>query len=153
MLFQINKYIYEIEKRIDSDYHLRNIKLSSLFIPKIYIQITKINILQQIKINIKINIELRRLNTLGEKEEKHPTIVETQEKEILEKRPPNDKILHFTIADNKDKNQVNINQFLLYILTHFNKLNNLISVNLFKRKEKGLRNPRNYEKIREKIKL
>ena len=58
----------------------------------------------RIKINIKINIELSRLNTLGKKEEKHPTIVETEEKEISEKRPPNNKILYFNIADNKDKN-------------------------------------------------
>ena len=41
---------------------------------------------------------------MGEKEEKHPTIVETEEKEIQEKKPPNDKILYFTIAENKDKN-------------------------------------------------
>jgi len=40
---------------------------------------------------------------LGEKPEKHPTIIETEEKEIREKKPPNDKIIYFTIVDKKDK--------------------------------------------------
>ena len=40
---------------------------------------------------------------MGEKEEKHPKILETEEKEIREKKPPNDNIIYFTIADKNDK--------------------------------------------------
>jgi len=40
---------------------------------------------------------------LEEKEDKHPTILHTEEKEIREEKPPNDKILYFKIADKNDK--------------------------------------------------
>ena len=40
---------------------------------------------------------------MGEKEEEHPTILETEETEICKKKPPNDKILYFNIAEKNDK--------------------------------------------------
>ena len=39
---------------------------------------------------------------MEEKQEKHPKIIETEEKEILQKKPPNDKILYFENADKND---------------------------------------------------
>ena len=37
-------------------------------------------------------------------ENPHPTIIETEDKEIPEQMPPNDKIIFFNIVENKEEN-------------------------------------------------
>ncbi len=65
------------------------------------------NIIINIKKELTLNVlKLRRSTILGEEEENndhHPTILGTEEKDIPEQRPPNDKIIYFQLNHEENK--------------------------------------------------